>query len=146
MNYASKVVRFTYSNRQYCWCNSHLRVWLAQVLALMLGLAFFDLLSQHEWPSIRITLGTSTSYFWGQNSCVGGGTNRLPNALPEQPCYNLTERSRLPRCKKATQLVRIVEWLLFCAPYRQKLFSSTKPISEKCSYQWAQKTQNCWKK
>ena len=73
----------------------------------------------------------------------GGGTNRLPNALLEQPCYNLTERSILPRCKKATQLVRIVEWLLICASCRQKLFSPTKPISEQCSYQGTQKAQNC---
>lgn len=76
-------------------------------------------------------------------SHVGGGTNRLPNALLEQSCYNLTERNILPRCKKATQLVRIVEWLLFCTSYRQKLFSPTKPISEKCSYQGTQKAQNC---
>ena len=75
---------------------------------------------------------------------VGGGTNRLPNALLEQSCYNLLERNiMLPRCKKATQLVRIVEWLSFCAPYRQKLFPPTKPISEKCSYQRTDKAQNC---
>lgn len=63
-----------------------------------------------------------------------GGTNRLPNALLEQSCYNLVKRNMRQWRKKATQLVRIVEWLSFCAPYRQKLFSPTKPISEKRSY------------
>ena len=63
-----------------------------------------------------------------------GGTNRLPNALLEQPCYNLSEKSRRPAwSQKSHPTTPIVEWLLFCAPYRQKLFSPTKPISEKCS-------------
>lgn len=74
---------------------------------------------------------------------MGGGTKRLSNALLEQPCYNLLERKIFAMVQKSHPTTPIVEWLLFCAPYRQKLFPPTKPISEKCSYQGAQKAQNC---
>ena len=83
-------------------------------------------------PQAELSWELQRLIFEAQNH-MGGGRNRLPNALLVQSCYNLLERSRLPRCKKATQLVRIVEWLLFCVPCRQKLFSPTKPISKKCS-------------
>src|SRR5699024_12367525 len=108
----------------------------------LLGLAFTNLLPQHERPSTRITLGTSTLNFRSSNP-YGGGTKRLSNALLEQPCYNLLERKIFAMVQKSHPTTPIVEWLLFCAPYRQKLFPPTKPISEKCSYQGAQKAQNC---
>lgn len=110
---------------EYYWPKSWPSCWNWQSLTCCLNMKEPE--TDLRWQLERLIFEAQTH--------MGGGTNRLPNALPEQPCYNLTERSRLPRCKKATQLVRIVEWLLFCAPYRQKLFSSTKPISEKCSYQ-----------
>ena len=110
---------------EYDWPKSWHSCWDWHSLTCFLNMN--DPQSELRWELQRLIFEAKTH--------VWGGTNRLPNALPEQTCYNLTERSRLPRCKKATQLVRIVEWLLFCAPYRQKLFSSTKPISEKCSYQ-----------
>ena len=74
---------------------------------------------------------------------MGGETKHLPNALSAQPCYNLFERKIFAMVQKSHPTTPIVEWLLFCAPYRQKLFPPTKPISEKCSYQRAQKAQNC---
>ena len=42
----------------------------------------------------------------------GGGANRLPNALLEQPCYNLSEKSRRPAwSQKSHPTTAIVEWL-----------------------------------
>ena len=45
-------------------------------------------------------------------SHTGGGTNRLPNALLEQPCYNLSEKSRRSAwSQKSHPTTAIVEWL-----------------------------------
>lgn len=108
---------------EYQWPKSWSSCWNWQSLTCFLNMKAPS--TELRWSLQRLIFEAKTH--------VGWGTNRLPNALLDQPCYNLVERNRLPRCKKATQLVRIVEWLSFCAPYRQKLFSPTKPISEKCS-------------
>ena len=69
--------------------------------------------------------------FEAQNQ-TGGGTNRLPNALLEQPCYNLSEKSRRSAwSQKSHPTTAIVEWLLYFLNRTQNTRKSTFYVNNK---------------